>query len=81
LKIKRFLGTSKNAVMTQIWIAACVYLLLAYLKFASKISRSLQQILQLLQLNLFEWRDLHTLLRVDPPEPKLSHLQTRLQFS
>lgn len=81
LKIKRFLGTSKNAVMTQIWVAACVYLLLAYLKFASKISRSFQQILQLLQLNLFERRDLQALLRGDPPEPKFSHLQTRLQFS
>ena len=81
LKIKRFLGTSKNAVMTQIWIAACVYLLLAYLKFASKISRSLQQILQLLQLNLFERRDLQTLLRGDPPEPKFSQFQTTLQFS
>lgn len=81
LKIKRFLGTSRNAVMTQIWIAACVYLLLAYLKFASKIRRSFQQILQLLQLNLFERRDLQALLRGDPPEPKLSHLQTKLQFS
>jgi len=58
-----------------------VYLLLAYLKFASKISRSFQQILQLLQLNLFERRDLQTLLRGDPPAPKLSHLQTTLQFS
>lgn len=81
LKIKRFLGTSKNAVMTQIWIAACVYLLLAYLKFASKTSRSFQQILQLLQLNLFGRRDLQALLRGDPPEPKLSHLQATLQFS
>jgi len=49
LKIKSFLGTSKNAVMTQIWIAICVYLLLAYLKFSSQINRSLQQILRLLQ--------------------------------
>lgn len=54
LKIKSFLGTSKNAVMTQIWIALCVYLLLAYLKFQSKTKNSLQQILRLLQTNLFE---------------------------
>jgi hypothetical protein len=33
LKIKSFIGTSKNAVMTQIWIALYVYLLLAFLKF------------------------------------------------
>jgi len=54
LKIKSFMGTSKNAVMTQIWIALCVYLLLAFLKFQSKTSKSMQQILRLLQTNLFE---------------------------
>lgn len=68
LKIKTFVGTSKNAVMTQIWIALCAYLLLAFIKFQSKIGRSAQQILRLLQLNLFEKRDLIALLRGDPPE-------------
>lgn len=63
LKIKSFVGTSKNAVMTQIWIAMCVYLLLAYLKFQSGLYRSMQQILRILQLNLFEKRDLMALLR------------------
>ena len=66
LKIKAFVGTSKNAVLTQIWIAMCVYLLLAYLKFQSKVTRSLQQILRLLQLNLFEKRDLTALLNGNP---------------
>ena len=66
LKIKSFIGTSKNAVMTQIWIALCVYLLLAYIKFQSKLNKSMQQILRLLQLNLFEKRDLVALLRGDP---------------
>ena len=81
LKIKSFLGTSRNAVMTQIWIAICVYLLLAYLKFASHIGQSMQQILRLLQLNLFERRGLHPLLVGDPPEPSPLQLQTRLKFS
>ncbi len=67
LKIKSFIGTSKNAVMTQIWIAMCVYLILAYLKFQSKLNKSLQQILRILQINLFEKRDLMALLRGDPP--------------
>ena len=67
LKIKSFIGTSKNAVMTQIWIALCVYLLLAFLKFQSKLKKTMQQILRLLQLNLFEKRDLMALLRDDPP--------------
>ena len=66
LKIKSFVGTSKNAVMTQLWIAMCVYLLLAFLKFQSKLDKSMQQILRLLQLNLFEKRELMGLLRGDP---------------
>jgi hypothetical protein len=67
LKIKYFVGTSKNAVMTQIWIALCMYLLLAFLRFQSKLTKSMQQILRLLQLNLFEKRDMMALLRGDPP--------------
>ena len=66
LKIKSFIGTSKNAVMTQIWIALCVYLLLAFVKFQSKLKKSMQQLLRLLHLNLFEKRDLMALLRGDP---------------
>lgn len=66
LKIKSFVGTSKNAVLTQIWIAMCAYLLLAYLKFQSKLTQSMQQILRVLQLNLFEKRGLIALLRGDP---------------
>jgi putative transposase len=71
LKIKTFLGTSKNAVMTQIWIALCVYLLLAFIKFQSTLDNSMRQILQLLQINLFEKRDLYTLLRGDPPDKQM----------
>ena len=81
LKIKSFLGTSRNAVMTQIWVAMCMYLLLAYIRFMSKLGLGMQQILRLLQLNLFDRRDLNALLRGDPPEPQISPLQTRLQFA
>lgn len=66
LKIKSFIGTSKNAVLTQIWIAMCVYLMLTFIKFQSCIQKSVQQILRLLQVNLFEKRDLMMLLRGDP---------------
>ena len=62
LKIKRFLGASKHAVMTQIGIAMCVYLLLSYIRFLHKIQPSLQQMLRFLQLNLFERRELLELL-------------------
>ena len=80
LKIKSFVGTSKNAVMTQIWIAMCAYLLLAWIKFSSQIDRSLQQMIRLLQLNLFERRDLLPLLRGNPPEQQssLNHPQLSL---
>jgi len=71
LKIKSFVGTSKNAVMTQIWIALCIYLLLAFLKFQSKLTKSMQQLLRLLQLNLFEKRDMMALLRGDPPPDRV----------
>jgi len=75
LKIKAFLGISRNAVMTQILVALCLYLLLAYLKFRSRISKSLQQILRLLQINLFIRRPLLELLDpiqpYPPPQPQL----------
>ena len=73
LKIKAFIGTSKNAVMTQIWIALCIYVLLAYLKFQSKLTKSMQQLLRILHLNLFEKRDLMALLRGDPPLANKAH--------
>jgi putative transposase len=66
LKIKSFIGTSKNAVLTQIWIALCMYLLLSYLKFTFGLKKSMQQMLRLLQMNLFEKRDLLALLRGEP---------------
>jgi putative transposase len=78
LKIKSFVGTSKNAVMTQIWIAMCAYLLLAWIKFSSQIDRSLQQMIRLLQLNLFERRELLPLLRGDPPEPIDNNIHPQL---
>lgn len=66
LKIKSFVGTTKNAVLTQIWIAMCIYLLIAFIKFQSKLQKSMQQILRLLHLNLFEKRNLMALLRGEP---------------
>jgi putative transposase len=64
LKIKTFLGTSKNAVMTQIWIALITLLMIAYYKFKAKIGQSLSQILKLARLNLFVRKNLLEL--VDP---------------
>ncbi|MES9859981.1 MAG: IS4 family transposase [Candidatus Thiodiazotropha sp. LLP2] len=80
LKIKSFVGSSKNAVMTQIWIALCVYLLLVFIKFQSKLKKSMQQILRLLQLNLFEKRELMALLRGDPPCDNQVHVNQMVLF-
>ncbi len=54
LRIKKFYGTSENAVKTQIWIAVCDYLLIAILKKQLKTPLSLNQILQVLSVSLFE---------------------------
>jgi hypothetical protein len=54
LRIKAFYGTSENAVKTQIWIAISVYVLVAIVKKELKLERSLNDILQILSLSLFE---------------------------
>ena len=77
LKIKAFMGNSDNAVMTQVMVALCVYLLLAYLKFQSRIAQSLQQISRLIHLNLFARRDLIELFK-PPPDPKIKSPQLGL---
>jgi hypothetical protein len=58
LQIKTFLGTSENAVMTQLWGALITYLMLAFLRFKSGVALSLQQRLRLLHMNLFDRRNL-----------------------
>lgn len=80
LKLKGFVGTSKNAVLTQIWIALCISLMLAYLKFTARIDFSLQSIVRLLRLNLFVRRDLLALLKNQMPPPRSTPGQYALQL-
>ena len=54
LRIKRFYGTSENAVRTQIWIAISVYVLVAIIKKQLNLGVSLHTLLQILSLTLFE---------------------------
>jgi IS4 transposase len=54
LRIKKFYGTSENAVKTQIWIAISTYVLVAIMKKRLKIDLSLYTILQILSITLFE---------------------------
>lgn len=78
LKIHAFVGNSRNAVMTQIWVALCTYLLLSYLKFLSKTGWSVQAIMRVLQANLFSKKELMTLIRPSPPAPQGSPPQLGL---
>ena len=54
LRIKKFYGTSENAVKTQIWIAVSVYVLVAIIKKELGIEQSLYTILQFLSVSIFE---------------------------
>jgi hypothetical protein len=54
LRIKAFYGNSDNAVKTQIWIAVCVYLLVAILKKELDSQLTMAAILQILSVNTFE---------------------------
>jgi hypothetical protein len=54
LRIKAFYGTSANAVKTQIWIAVCVYVLVAILKKRLELDQSLYTILQFVSVSIFE---------------------------
>ena len=56
LRIKRFYGTSPNAVKTQIWVAISIYLLVAIVKKQLDLPASLHTILQILEINAFEKR-------------------------
>ena len=78
LKVKSFVGTSVNAVRTQLWIALCAYLLLAFLKFRSRLCQSIFQILRLMQLNLFERRDLNELFCREKPKIPIENNQLAL---
>jgi hypothetical protein len=59
LRIKSFYGTSENAVKTQIWIAISVYVLVAIVKKELDLDRSLNEILQILSITLFEKSQLY----------------------
>jgi putative transposase len=58
LKVKSFVGTSRNALLSQLWIALIAYLLLSYLKFASRFKWSIYTLCAILPANLFARRNL-----------------------
>jgi len=83
LRIRSFYGRSENAVRAQIWSAICAYLLVAIAKKRLKIQKSLNEILQIVSVNIFEQVPLEELLATKPiiSEQKLDDTQTQNVFS
>ena len=84
LKIKTFVGTSANAVRTQIWIALIAMLLLRFLQMSSRFGWSLSNLVALLRMNLFTHRDLMDWLNqpyATPPDPQVRPPQATLAFA
>ncbi len=80
LKIKTFVGTSPNALKTQIWTALITMLLLKYLQLSSQINWSLSNLVALLRWNLFTYRNLWEWIN-DPYETPPQHNEwTQLSF-
>lgn len=65
LRIKRFFGTSENAVKTQIWCAVATYVLIAIVKKELQLNASLYTCLQILSVSIFEKTELSCALQPD----------------
>ena len=65
LRIKKFLGTSENAVKTQIWCAVSTYVLIAIVKKELQLDASLYTLLQILSISVFEKTQLSCALQPD----------------
>jgi hypothetical protein len=79
LKIKAFIGNSENAVLSQIFAALMVYLLLCYLKFLCNLGITLQNLMRLLQLNLFRTCTFKDLL--EPPSASINIISDSKQLT
>lgn len=80
LKIKSFVGRSENAVLIQIYVAMIACLLIALMKFRSKLGWGFQEIAQLLQINLFQRIPLDSLFAPPGPEREKSNYVRQIQM-
>lgn len=81
LKIKAFIGNSRNAVMTQIYVALIAYLLLYLFKYLSKVSVSLQNLLRVIQINLFRKCSLKELFKPPPIDIAINNVNKQLNLN
>jgi len=72
LRIKKFLGTSENAVKTQIWCAVSTYVLIAIIKKELQLNASLYTLLQILSVSVFEKSQLLCALQPDEQHTETS---------
>jgi len=70
LRIRSFYGRSENAVRVQIWSAICAYLMVAIVRKQLKLQKSLNEILQIVSVNIFEQTTLAELLAPTLPIPE-----------
>ena len=80
LRIKRFYGTSENAVKTQIWIAVSVYVLVAIIKKRLRLDMSLYTILQIFSISLFEKRLIIQAIKPDDYKKQITGLYKQLEL-
>jgi hypothetical protein len=81
LRIKHFFGTSDNAVKTQVWIAVCIYVLVAILRKELGLEVSLSQILQILSVNVFEQMPLAELVAKSASQNETTDSRNQLVFN
>ncbi len=72
LRIKRFYGTSENAVKSQVWIAVATYVLVAIVRKRLKLDLSLHTMLQILSVTPFEKIPLIQLFSDIEEDPKMT---------
>jgi hypothetical protein len=78
LRIKKFLGTSENAVKTQVWCAIATYVLIAIVKKELKLESSLYTCLQILSVSVFEKTHISCALQADDLQNQPTHLSNQL---
>ena len=80
LRIKKFLGTSENAVKTQIWCAVSTYVLIAIVKKELQLNASLYTLLQILSVSVFEKTQLSCALQPDADTSNISQADNQLSL-
>ena len=80
LKVKTFVGTSENAVRTQIWTALIAMLLLKFLQLKSRFGWSLSNLAAMLRMNLLTYRDLWAWLDAPYSVPRLEAMEKQMEL-